>query len=221
MFKSHGSEPTSTTTLTRKTIGFAGLSLFMALLASNVADAAPKMPPNPSSTQLEGICNEHGGLYSPPNINGVYWCLFPDGTLVACGGLIPYCTQSLVYQDKGIGLSDVQTVKLKRLTSDYERSRIRIQASLDLAEVEIQMLVQDEKSDMSAIDTAVRKSEAARADMRVSGIKALRAAFAVLNQEQRERLHTLIETRYAARGKEDCTPRAHKCGKEPSKKATP
>jgi hypothetical protein len=40
-------------------------------------------------TQLEGYCNEKGGVYFAPSAAGVYACLLPDGTLIACGGSSP------------------------------------------------------------------------------------------------------------------------------------
>jgi hypothetical protein len=65
------------------------------LSAAQATHAIPKLPNgNPTPTQLEGYCNEHGGIYFPPGVGGAYACLLPDGTLIACGGLIPWCTQS-------------------------------------------------------------------------------------------------------------------------------
>jgi len=44
--------------------------------------------------KLEGYCNQNGGLWIAPGLGGVYGCLLPDGTLIACGGAIPYCTET-------------------------------------------------------------------------------------------------------------------------------
>jgi hypothetical protein len=39
-----------------------------------------------SKTQVEGRCNEAGGVYFTPSKYGVYGCLNPDGSGIACGG---------------------------------------------------------------------------------------------------------------------------------------
>jgi hypothetical protein len=40
-----------------------------------------------SPTQVEGRCgNNPGGVYFPPNKNGVYGCLNGDGSGIVCGG---------------------------------------------------------------------------------------------------------------------------------------
>jgi len=40
-----------------------------------------------SPTQVEGRCgNKAGGVYFPPNQNGVYGCLNGDGSGIVCGG---------------------------------------------------------------------------------------------------------------------------------------
>lgn len=41
--------------------------------------------------QLQGICNDKGGVYFGPSANGVYACLLPDGTVIICGGTIEGC----------------------------------------------------------------------------------------------------------------------------------
>jgi hypothetical protein len=40
-----------------------------------------------SPTQVQGKCgNSAGGIYFPPNKNGVYGCLNGDGSGIVCGG---------------------------------------------------------------------------------------------------------------------------------------
>lgn len=76
------------------------VSVFILLLVVQLANALPKLPnANPTATQLEGYCNENGGVWFAPSASGVYACLLPDGTLIACGGVIPICTQSRTLGD--------------------------------------------------------------------------------------------------------------------------
>jgi hypothetical protein len=70
------------------------IGLFLGVAYPQGAEAALNDHSKFTSTQLEGYCGEKGGLYSPPNNSGVYYCLLPDGTLISCGGSIPGCTAS-------------------------------------------------------------------------------------------------------------------------------
>jgi periplasmic protein CpxP/Spy len=94
---------------------------------------------------------------------------------------------SLFRHAKDIGLSEEQIKKLKTLLTDYKKTRIRGEADLKLAEVDVQTLAHDEKAEISAIENAVRKSEMAHANLRIEGIEALRAASSVLTPGQREK----------------------------------
>jgi Heavy-metal resistance len=167
--------------------------------------ARPKVNGRMLSTDaLEGYCNEYGGLYVPPGVGGAYACLLPDGTLIVCGGGPPtYCVESHTLGEKGrLGLSDVQAENLTAQATDYEKFRIRAKADLDLAEADVEALVEDEEADLGAIEDALKKSEAARTAMRLGGIKALRATQAVLTPEQREEWRSWIEEMRLRHGEE-------------------
>ena len=93
----------------------------------------------------------------------------------------------LLRHGKDVGLSQEQRAKIKAITTDYTKTRIREEADLKLAEVDVRTLVHDEKADLAAIETAVKKSESTHTALRLGGVKALRAAAAVLTPEQREK----------------------------------
>jgi Spy/CpxP family protein refolding chaperone len=208
----------------RRTILLAVASVFVLLLDFQVANAARKSINGRmfSPEMLLGYCNENGGIYFPPGVGGAYACLLPDGTLIVCGGDFPYyCVESRTLEDKGLGLSEVQTRNIKALATDYERFRIRAEADLDLAEVDVEALVNDDKSDMGAIESALKKSEAAHTALRQGGIKSLRAISAVLTPEQREKWHSRIEMRLRAKGEEGYMRSTHESAKDPAKKPTP
>ena len=110
--------------------------------------------------------------------------------------------RSLQRHAKDLGLSGEQVTQLKGLSTDYEKARIRGEADLKLAEVDVQSLVHDDKAELSAIEAAVRKSEAAHTALRLDGIKAVRAATAILTPEQREKWRASRAARHGAeRGK--------------------
>ena len=125
---------------------------------------------------------------------------------------------SLFRQAKELGLSDEQQTKLKSLKTDYEKAKIRGEADMKLAEVDVQTLAHDDKSDMAAIEAAVRKSEAAHANLRIEGIKAVRAAFTVLTPEQKEKMRASRAMRHeGGKGKGDYDKGAHDGKPEPPK----
>jgi Spy/CpxP family protein refolding chaperone len=95
--------------------------------------------------------------------------------------------RSLLRHAKELGLSEEQVTKLKTLMTDYSKTRIRDKADVKLAEVDVRALAHDQKAEMSAIESAVRKSEAAQAKLRLDGIRAVREASATLTPEQREK----------------------------------
>lgn len=95
--------------------------------------------------------------------------------------------QSLQRHAKDLGLSAEQTAQLKSLSTDYEKTRIREEADMKLAEVDVRSLIHDDKAELATIEAAMRKAEAAHTALRLDGVKAVRAATAVLTPEQREK----------------------------------
>ena len=59
---------------------------------------------------------------------------------------------------------------------------------IKVAEAELAALAEDDKADLSALETKVKQSEALRSGLRMAVIKAKRDALAVLTPEQREKL---------------------------------
>ena len=102
----------------------------------------------------------------------------------------------LLQHQNDLGLSDEQSAKIKAVVADYAKTRIRGEADFKLAEVDVRTLVRDEKADLSVIETAMKKSEGARTALRLEGVKALRAATAVLTPEQREKWRAGMRERH-------------------------
>src|SRR5437867_2993760 len=115
----------------------------------------------------------------------------------------------LLRHGKDVGLSQEQRAKIKAITTDYTKTRIREEADLKLAEVDVRTLVQNEKADLAAIETAMKKSESTRTALRLDGVKALRAAAAVLTSEQVEKWRAIRMERLGERHREGPQPRAY------------
>jgi len=110
----------------RSKIAVAAIGSYLLLSAVAVA-ATPKLPAGElTEDKLRGWCNDQGGVFfgkDVPTSGSVYGCLLPDGTLVACGGVIPICLTTRQGQAVGdlwglktiISAMDQQSAALKKL----------------------------------------------------------------------------------------------------------
>ena len=100
---------------------------------------------------------------------------------------VGHTLHSLLRHQKDIGLSAEQSAQIKAIARDYTKTRIQGKAAVKLAEVDVRALIHDEKADLSAIETAMKKAEGAHTALRLESVKALRAAVASLTPEQRDK----------------------------------
>jgi len=128
--------------------------------------------------------------------------------------LVGHALHRLLRHGKDVGLSQEQRAKIKAVTTDYTKTRIREEADLKLAEVDVRALVHDEKADLAAIETAMKKSESTHTALRLDGVKALRAAAAVLTPEQREKWRAIRMERHGG-GRHAESPRSGAYSEEP------
>lgn len=89
---------------------------------------------------------------------------------------------------KQIGLSQEQVDKIKAIQLEFDKTRIKTEADILVAERELQALVEDDKSDLGAIEAKLKQSENIEAQLRLAAIKAKREARALLTPEQIEKL---------------------------------
>lgn len=91
----------------------------------------------------------------------------------------------LVKHQKEIGLSDEQVAKIKEMELNLDRTRIKAEADILVAEREHAALVEDEKSDLAAIEAKIKQSMDYQLALRMAVIKTKRDALALLTPEQR------------------------------------
>lgn len=91
----------------------------------------------------------------------------------------------LVKHQKEIGLSDEQVAKLKEMELNLDRTRIKAEADILIAEREHAALVEDEKSDLAAIEAKIKQSMDHQLALRMAVIKTKRDALALLTPDQR------------------------------------
>lgn len=93
----------------------------------------------------------------------------------------------LLRHDKDIGLSADQVSKLKDLQLNMDKTRIKMEADIQVAERELKALIEDEKSDMGAIEAKLKQSQEAQVGLRMASIKARRDVLALLTPDQRSK----------------------------------
>jgi Spy/CpxP family protein refolding chaperone len=101
--------------------------------------------------------------------------------------MVGHALHGLIRSQKELGLSAEQETKIKAIALEHEKHRIQSEADIKLAELDVRTDVFNEKVELPTIETALQKSESARTAMRLEGVKALRAATAVLTPAQREK----------------------------------
>ncbi len=91
----------------------------------------------------------------------------------------------LLKHEKDIGLTAEQVAKLKDIKLNLDKTRIKSEADIQVAERELKALTDDEKSDLSAIEAKLKQSEDLQVALRMTSIKTRRDVLALLTPEQR------------------------------------
>jgi Spy/CpxP family protein refolding chaperone len=91
----------------------------------------------------------------------------------------------LLKHEKEIGLTGDQVTKLKDIQLNLDKTRIKSEADIQVAERELRALTDDEKSDLGAIEAKLKQSEDLQVQLRMTSIKTRRDVMALLTPEQR------------------------------------
>lgn len=108
-------------------------------------------------------------------------------------GSTSHLIRHLLRHQKDIGLTDEQVGKLKELQLNLDKTRIKSEADIQIAERELRALVEDDKSDLGAIEAKLKQSEELQTGLRLAAIKARREALGLLTPEQREKQRGIHE----------------------------
>jgi Spy/CpxP family protein refolding chaperone len=87
-----------------------------------------------------------------------------------------------------IGLKDDQVTKLKDMQLNLDKTRIKAEADIMISERELRAMVEDEKTDLSAIESKLKAGESQEVALRMAAIKTRRDALALLTPDQRGKL---------------------------------
>ena len=134
----------------------------------------------PAGANPEGGYGGHGGSYEKGRHGsgaGMMEMMMHGGA----GHLIRH----LLKHEKDIGLSADQVTKLKEMQLNLDKSRIKMEADIQVAERELKALIEEDKTDMGAIESKLKQSEDVQIALRLLSIKTRRDAMALLTPEQR------------------------------------
>ena len=110
-----------------------------------------------------------------------------DGGMKGRHGGAGHFLRHLLMHQKDIGLSDEQVGKIKALQLELDKTRIRAEAEIQVAQRELHELVRDEKAELAAIESKLKQGANLEVGLHLASIKARRDAMALLTPEQREK----------------------------------
>ncbi|MGB2804165.1 MAG: Spy/CpxP family protein refolding chaperone [Candidatus Zixiibacteriota bacterium] len=89
---------------------------------------------------------------------------------------------------KELELTDKQMKDLKAIKMDFQKGKIRTEADLKIAELELKGLMHDDDAPIKDIEAKMKAAAKLKVDMHLSHIKAFRKAKALLTPEQMEKM---------------------------------
>jgi periplasmic protein CpxP/Spy len=91
----------------------------------------------------------------------------------------------LLKHEKDIGLTAEQITKLKDIQLNLDKTRIKAEADIQVAERELKAFTDEDKSDLGQIEAKLKQSEDMQMALRMTSIKTRREVLALLTPEQR------------------------------------
>jgi Spy/CpxP family protein refolding chaperone len=100
----------------------------------------------------------------------------------------------------GMAITDDQAAKLQTIKSDFEKTKIKMKAEIQLTSVDLHDLLRDDKGSLNEVEAKLKDLYDTRAGMYFASVKASRDAKAVLTEEQRARMKTVHDRINAYKG---------------------
>ena len=91
----------------------------------------------------------------------------------------------LLHHEKALGLTADQVAKLKDIQLGLDKTRIKAEADIQIAERELKALTEDDKADLGTIEAKLKQSEDLQIGLRMTSIKTHREVMGLLTPEQR------------------------------------
>ncbi|MDT7040817.1 Spy/CpxP family protein refolding chaperone [Candidatus Nitronereus thalassa] len=94
---------------------------------------------------------------------------------------------------EGMSLTDEQEQKLRNIKTNYKKERVKMKATVQLANIDLHELLRDDHANLSDIERDLKNVHALKADLFMASIKAKRDAKGVLSEEQQSRMEKIHE----------------------------
>ena len=101
---------------------------------------------------------------------------------------------------EGMAVTDDQAAKLQTIKTDFEKTKIKMKADIQLASLDLHELMRDDKGSLNEVEAKLKDLYDTRAGMYFASVKASRDAKAVLTEEQRARMKTVHDRINAYQG---------------------
>ena len=87
-----------------------------------------------------------------------------------------------------MAITDEQEAKLQAIKTNFEKTKIKMKADMQLTSLDLHELLRDDKGELNAVEAKLKSLYEIRASMYLASVKAGRDAKAVLTDEQRARM---------------------------------
>lgn len=91
----------------------------------------------------------------------------------------------------GMAITDEQVTKLQTLKTEFEKTKIKMKADMQLVSLDLHELLRNDQGDLSAVESKLKNLYEIRAGLYLASVKAGREAKSVLTDEQRSRMKTV------------------------------
>ena len=91
----------------------------------------------------------------------------------------------------GMAITDDQAAKLQTIKTEFEKTKIKMKADIQLASVDLHTLLRNDAGSLNEVEAKLKDLYDNRAGMYFASVKASRDAKAVLTEEQRARMKTV------------------------------
>lgn len=92
-----------------------------------------------------------------------------------------------------LDLSDKQVAKIKEIKSAHKKETIRLEADIDILEIDLKEFHRDYTTSMDTIAKKVRKVESKKGDKQIAKFKMMRDIREVLTEKQRTKIREIMQ----------------------------
>ena len=176
-------------------LGFPMLALASGYGHGGVHHATSKTSPHGSGTMGHGKGYPGGSMHSGHGMKGK----MGGGSHGPHQSASKFIDHILKFKD-GMAITDDQAAKLHTIKSDFEKTKIKMKADIQLTSVDLHDLLRDDKGSLTEVEAKLKDLYDTRAGMYFASVKASRDAKAVLTEEQRARMKTVHDRINAYKG---------------------